>query len=100
MLQVPLLGASEPRERFSFCRSAELLPILPIRGGVDRLSRQRARACKFCAHMNYAVTQVSATGFEPETVHLRIQLTCQYKLLLHLPSFSRNCFNIKLLKFS
>ena len=32
---------------------------------MDRLSRPRATVCKFPAHRNYAVTQVSTTGFEP-----------------------------------
>ena len=37
------------------------------------LTRPRATVCKFPALRNYAVTQVSATGFEPGTVRLRIQ---------------------------
>ena len=41
----------------------------------DRLSRPRATVRKFPAHMNYAETKVSAMGFEPGTVGLRIQRT-------------------------
>ena len=48
-------------------------PFLPTRGGMTRLSRPRAMVRKFHAHRNYAVTQVSATGFEPETIRQRIQ---------------------------
>ena len=45
----------------------------PTRGEMVRLSRHIATACKFPAHKNYAVTQVSAAGFEPGTVRLRVQ---------------------------
>ena len=47
-----------------FCR--------PVNGGTVRLSRPRATVCEFPAHRNYAVTQVSATGFEPVTARSRI----------------------------
>ena len=47
--------------------------LLPTRGLVARLSRPRAAVCKFPAHKNYAVTYVSAVGFEPGVVWFPIQ---------------------------
>ena len=40
-----------------------------------RMSRPRTTACKFPDHMNYALAQVSAVGFEPRTFRTRIQTT-------------------------
>ena len=40
--------------------------------------------CKFPAQRNYAVTQMPATGFEPETVRLRIQRTINCATTPHL----------------
>ena len=44
----------------------------PSLGGMDNLSRYRAIACKLHVHMNYAVTQVSATEFELGTSGIRL----------------------------
>ena len=41
---------------------------LPSRDGMLRLSRPRAIVSKFHGHRNYALAQMSATGFEPETL--------------------------------
>ena len=42
--------------------------ISPICREMARLSRPRASVCKFPTQRNYALTQVSATGFETGTV--------------------------------
>ena len=74
MLRDLWLGASEPREHVSCCRRAELFLIfcLPTEVWIGS-SRPTATVCKFPADKNYAVTQASATEFEPGTVRVRIQ---------------------------
>ena len=86
MLHVPWLGASEPRERVSYCRSAD--SFWGTCRGMARLSLPRATVCKFPTHRNYAVTQVSATGFEPGTSG-RTSLTVNVHLIIILSTATK-----------
>ena len=74
MLLVLWLGASERRERVSCCRNTELLLSFadPWRDGHAEWTWINHAMRKSPTYRNYAVTQVSATEFEPETVQLRM----------------------------
>ena len=56
--------------------------VATVHGCSSILSTRGATVCKFPARRNYAVTQVSATGFEPRTDKIQTEDTASQCLLV------------------